>query len=166
MDRLHDIFRGTHHHLRIVAVDDDRVARFDPRQHVGRAADDRNVERACHDRHVTERRAFLEDEAAQTRAVVVEQLGRSHVARDDDHVVGLRARVGRRASGETQQQPVGQVLQIGEALADVGIGRLAHARPHVVEGALHARLGGEARVDRLAHAIAPAAIVDEHAEGF
>ena len=70
------------------------------------------------------------------------------------------------AAGQAQQQPVGEILQVAQPLADVGIGRLAEPRAHVVEGALHARLGGEARADRLAHALDPAAIVDEHAEGL
>ena len=74
--------------------------------------------------------------------------------------------IGGDAAGQAQQQAVGEILQVAEPLADVGIGRLAEPRAHVVEGALHARLGGEARADRLAHALEPAAIVDEHAEGL
>ena len=78
----------------------------------------------------------------------------------------MRRRVRDGAAGQSQQHPVGEVLQVAQPLADVGIGRLAKPRANIVEAALHARLGGEARADRLAYALEPAAVVDEHAEGF
>ena len=112
------------------------------------------------------RRALLEHQAAQPRAVVVEQLGRPHVAGDDDHVVGQRSRIDGSPAGKPQQQPVGEILQVTQPLADIGIGRLAEPCANIVEAALHARLGGEARPDRFADALEPAAIVDEHAEGL
>ena len=45
-------------------VDHDRVARLDACQHIGRAPDDRDVEGTRHDRHVAQRRALFQHEAA------------------------------------------------------------------------------------------------------
>ena len=70
------------------------------------------------------------------------------------------------ARPESRSSAVGEILQVAQPLADIGIGRLAEPCTHIVETTLHARLGGEARPDRFADALEPAAIVDEHAEGF
>ena len=88
MDGLQDVFGRPHQDLGVVAVDHDGIARLDARQHVRRAADDRDIERPGHDGDVAHRRSLLEHQTAQPRAVVVEQLRRPHVAGDDDHVVG------------------------------------------------------------------------------
>ena len=79
---------------------------------------------------------------------------------------GKAAGIDSDAAGQAQQQAIGEILQVAQPLADVGIGRLAEPRAHVVEGALHARFAGEARSDRLAHPLDPAAVVGEHAEGL
>ena len=127
---------------REVAIPDEGIARLHARQHALGTADDGNFQSARHDRDVAECGALLQHNAAQTCTVVVEQFGRPHVAGDHDHVVGLAALIGGGASGETQQQPIGEVLQIREPLADVRVRRLPHARAHVVEGALNGRFRG------------------------
>jgi hypothetical protein len=70
------------------AVDDHRIVRVGDADRVGDFADRRNAERAGDDRDMGVRRAFLEHEAAQPLAVVIEQRRRPHVARDQDCVVG------------------------------------------------------------------------------
>ncbi len=166
VDILQDVLGGPHQHLGMVAIDHDGIAWLDARQHVGRTADNRNIQGTRHDRDVAERRALLEHHAAQARAVVVEQLGRPHVASDDDHVLGQAAGIDGDTAGQAQQQAIGEILQVAQPLTDVGVGRLAEPRAHVVEGALHAGFAGETRGDRLAHPLDPAAIVGEHAEGL
>ena len=51
-------------------------------------ADRGDAERARHDGHMRGRPAFLQHQAAQPRAVVVEQRRRAHGAGDQDGVVG------------------------------------------------------------------------------
>ena len=60
-----------------LGVDDDRIARVDALDHAARLADRGNAERARHDGDVALPAAVLDDEPAEPRAVVVEQLGRA-----------------------------------------------------------------------------------------
>ena len=64
------------------------------------------------------------------------------------------------------QQAVGEIVEIVQALAQIGIGLAQHAGAVVGLHALDGGLGGEARGHRLAHAPEPALVVGEHAEGF
>ena len=166
IDALKDVLGRPNEDLGIVAIDDDRIAGLHAGQHIGRPADDGNVEGTRDNGDMAECRTLFEHHAAQPRAVIVEQLGGAHVARDDDHVIGQRAGIDGGAAGKAQQQAVAEILQIAQPLADIGICGLSKPGAHIVEGALHACLGREARVDGLAHALDPAAIVDEHAERF
>ena len=84
--RLH-VGRRPHVHVAGRAVDDDRVARIDEAGGVGDLADRRDAERARDDRDVRGRAAFLQHQAAQPLAVVVEQRRRPHRARDQDRVL-------------------------------------------------------------------------------
>lgn len=70
------------------AVDDDGVAGIGDAGRVRDFADGGNAERAGHDRDVGIGGAFLQHDAAQALAVVVEQRRWAHRARDDDGVVG------------------------------------------------------------------------------
>ena len=94
--------------------------------------------------------ALLEHEPAQALAVVVEQLGRSHGAGDDDRILRQAARR-RRAdpAREQPQQAVGQIVDIVQPVARMRVGHAQHARARVVAHALHRGLGGEAREQRL-----------------
>ena len=73
-----------------------------------------------------------------------------------------------RAVGAQQvlQQPVAQVVEVGVALADVGIANLGHALAGIQQDALHRRLGGQAAVDGFADPLEPAAVLGEHAIGL
>ena len=149
------------------AVDDDRVARLDQRGGVADLADRRDAERPGDDGDVARRPALLEDEAAQARAVVVEERCRSHGAGDDDGVVGKRAALGHEvAADEAVQQAVGEVVEVVQPVAQIGVGLAQHAGAVVRLHALDGGLRGQARQHRLAHAAQPALIVGEHAEGL
>ena len=111
--------------------------------------------------------ALLEDDAAQLGAVIVEELGRPHVARHHDGVLRkIAARRGGDLAGEDAQQPVGEIVEIVHALAQIGIGRAHHARPVVALHALDRGFGGEPGLDRLAQPVHPAPVMREHAEGL
>ena len=106
-------------------------------------------------------------DAAQLGAVIVEEFGRPHVARDDDGILRqVAARRGGDLAGQDAQQPVGQIVEIMHALAQIGIGRAHHAGAVVVLHALDRGFGGQAGLDRLAQPVHPAAVMREHAEGF
>ncbi len=63
-------------------------------------------------------------------------------------------------------QPVGELVKIMQALAQIGIGGAQHAGAGVGLHALDRRLGGEAGGNRLFQAMHPAAVVGEHSVGF
>ena len=113
------------------------------------------------------RAAFLEHEAAQALAVVVEQLGGTHGAGDQDGVLRQVAG-GRRAdpAGQHAQQAVGEIVDVVQPLARVRIDLAQHAGAGVVAHALHGGLGGQAGEQRLVEPAPPAAVVGEHAEGL
>ena len=102
------------------------------------------------------RPAFLEHEAAQPLAVVVEQRRRAHRAGDQDGV--LRQALARRrvvAAGQLAHQAVGEVVEIVQALAQIGVGLPQHAGAGVGLHALDRGLGGQAGHHRLVAACAP-----------
>ena len=110
---------------------------------------------------------LLQHEAAQPLAVVVEQRRRPHRARDEDGV--LRQVLARRrmvAAEQLAQQAVGEVVEIVQALAQIGIGLAQHAGAGVGLDALDRRLGGQAGRHRLFELVHPAAVMGEHAVGF
>ena len=103
------------------------------------------------------------------RAVVVEQIGRAHGARDQHGVVRqlgrlappLRGRPDRMRSRRSDSSS--RSLQ---PLVPVGVGLAQHARAGVVLHPLDGGLGRHAAPDRLVHAAQPAAVVGEHAVGL
>ena len=162
-----DVGRRTQMHVAGGAVDDDGVARLDQAGGVGDFADRRNAERARHDRNVRGRPAFLQDQPAQSFAVVVEQRRRAHRARDQNCVFRqLLARGRVILPHQHAHQPVGEIVEVVQPVAQIGIGGAQHARAGVGLHALDAGLGGEAGRHRLAHLVQPALVVAEHAVGF
>ncbi len=88
----------------------------------------------------------LQHEAAQFGAVIIEQRGRSHGARDDDGIVRQFVVRGDEAlAGQLVQQAIGEIVEIMQALAQIGIGLALQLGARVVLHALDRRLGGEAR---------------------
>ena len=158
---------GPHMHVAGRAVDDDGIAGIGHAGGVGDLADRRDAERARDDRDVRVGPAFLQHEPAQPLAVVVEQRRRPHGAGDQDGV--LRQAVARRRVVLAEQlvhQPVGELVEIVQALAQIGVGRAQHAGAGVRLHALDRGLGGEAGRHRLVQAVHPAAVVGEHAVGL
>ena len=114
------------------------------------------------------RPAFLQHQAAQALAVVVEQRRRSHRARDQDGVLRQTARATARDRWPMQlaHQAVGEVVEIVQALAQIGIGLPQHAGAGVGLHALDRGLRGQAGHHRFFELVHPAAVVGEHAIGF
>ena len=160
-----DIGHRPQMHLTILAVDDGHVAVFGHGDRARHLADDGNAERAGDDHHMAGRRTLFEHEAAQTLAPIVEQLGRAHIARNDDGIVDLVDRA-IDASDQLAKQPVGEIVEIMHPLADVRVGQMHHARAHVRLNLLDRRLGRQPVAHRLFQAPHPAAIMGEHPIGF
>ena len=157
----------TNEDLASAAVDDDGASGIHKVDQPFGLADGGNAQRARHDGDVAGAPALLQHHAAQLRAVIIEKLGRAHVAGDHDRVhrqVGARRRGDR--PRQDAQQPVRQVVEVVHALAQIRIGCARHARAVVILHALDGRFRGEARVDRLAQAVHPALVMGEHADGF
>ena len=112
------------------AVDDDGVAGVGDAGGVGDLAHRRDAERAGDDRHVRIGAAFLEHEPAQALAVVIQQRRRTHGAGDQHGI--LRQPVARRRVVLAEQlvhQPVGELVEIVQALAQIGsVARSMRAR--------------------------------------
>ena len=130
-------------------------------------ADRRNSERPRHDRDVGIGGAFLQHQAAQALAIIIEQGRRPHRARDQDGVVGqLLARRRVVLSDQLPHQPMAEVFEVVQAVAQIGIGGAQHSRAGIGLHALDRGLGGEAGGDRLMQLVRPAVIIGEHAVGF
>ena len=151
----------------MVAVDDHRVAIVDALRCLGDAADDRNVESPRDDRDMGRRRAFLQHQSLDPPAGVIQQLGRPHRMRDEDEF-GRRVCGGRtgRLPGEHLLQTICEILQIEQALAQIGFGDLHHPAARFVAHLLHRRLGREPAAHRLVDPPEPAAIGGEHPIGL
>ena len=63
-------------------------------------------------------------------------------------------------------QPVGEIVEVVQPLAQIGIGGAQHAGAGVGLHALDAGFGGEAGHHRLAQPVQPALVMREHAVGF
>ena len=149
------------------AVNDDGVARIDDAGGVVDVADRRNAERARHDGDMRMRAAFLQHQTAQPLAVVIEQRRRTHRAGDQDGI--LRQVLARRrviAAGELTHQPVGEVVEVVQPLAQERIGLAQHAGAGIRLHAFDRGLGGEPGHHRFFELVNPAAVVGEHAVGF
>ncbi len=123
-----------------------------------------DAERARDDRDMAARAAFLEDQPAQLGAVVVEQGRRAHGARDDDRIVRHGGAVGEIVlASELMQQPVGEIVEIVQPVAQIRVGLALHPRSDVVLHAFDGGLGGKSGHHRLAQPAHPAAVVGENA---
>lgn len=107
--------------------------------------DARYPQRPRHDDDVSGARSLLQDQPAQVLAVVVEQFGRPHVAGDDDRILGQFAAAGVFApSGKLAQQPVGEIVEIVQALAQERVGLARKLRTAVVLNPFHRGLRRQA----------------------
>ena len=148
-----------------VAVDDDRVALLDDLGDVGNVAHGRNRQRAGDDRQMARGARLLEHKPAQTRPVVVEERGRTHRARNEDGAFRqLFGQQDEALTRELMQEPVGDVGQIMQPIAQIRIGLSLQLGARIVLNALDRGLGGEARTHRLPQTTQPAAVMRDHAE--
>ena len=151
----------------MLAVQGDAVAGLDLGERAGHPADHRDVERLGDDRDMGGQGALLEDHAAQPRPIVFQKLGGAQRTGHQDELARQHRRVGQQAApGEVHQQPVGQRIEIGQPLLEIGIGDMRHAQPGLLLDAAHRGLRRETGADRLAHVAPPAGVMGEHAVGF
>ncbi len=103
-------------------IDDDQIVRIDPFGGAPNAAHDRNIHGACDDRHVGSGRAVFENDALEFANTKIKQLGRTHVARDQNDLVrqGRVQHVG--PALQPVDQAVRQIIHVRQARADVGSG--------------------------------------------
>ncbi len=161
-----DVGRGPQMHRPGEPVDDNVVARLTHRNYIFGLPDCHQPHRARHDGHMRRRRAILEHHGPQFGAVIFEQFGRAHIARHQNGVVG-HFLAGHRAVGcQNAQQPVCQIVEIVQTLANIGIGLAQHARAGVVLHTLNRSFRREARIDRLLEPAHPAPIMGKHAIGL
>ena len=112
-------------------------------------------------------RAVLQDQGAQSHGIVVEQIGRPHGPGDDHDVVGQGAGPGDRpTAGQVQQHPIRQILEVVEAVAQIGVAETRPPSRHRVVHAPNRRLGRQSSIDGFSDPGDPAAILRKHAVGL
>ena len=115
-------------HPPLAAVDDHHLAVAEAAEGAPDLPHHGDLQRPRDDGGVAGGRAFLQDHGAQPRPVVLQQLRGAEIARDDHHVVAVAAgRAPFVLAGEVIAQPVAEFVEVGQALAQIGVGRRVHA---------------------------------------
>ena len=154
-------------HLALVTVDDDGIAVLRHRDGANHLTGDGYADGTRDDDDMAGDRTLFQHQPAQALARIVEKLGRAHGAGDDDGIARQRVGHGFRPSAQQQlEQPVGEIVEIAHALAQIGVGHVQHARAHVALHLLDRGFRRQAVADRFLEPAHPAAIVGEHAVGF
>jgi hypothetical protein len=167
LEGLDQAGRRAHVDHALIGIEQERVAIAHLATQRPHAAHHRNAHRPRHDHDMGGQRAFLEDHPLEAAAVVFEQFGRAQIARDQDRVGLEPHRRGRaQLARDDPQQAVRQVFKVVHAVGEQRIVDLAHPHAGVLLDALDGGLGGEAGIDRLVDAAAPAFVVGEHPVGF
>ena len=153
------------HELALVGVHHRLVARLGGVQHAARAADRGDAEGAGQDRGVAGGAGLLDRHAGNARGCA------SRATRPDPgggRAGWRRAGIGGAATSPSKrgEQPAGEILHVGEALAQVGVADAAHAVVQFAGDALHRGLGGNAAADHLGDPAQPAGIGGDQAVGF
>ncbi len=93
-------------------------------------ADGHEPERLGDDRHVRDRRALFQHHRPHLGAVIFEQLGRTHVAGDENGVLRqFLAAIAGAVAGQHAQQAVGEIVEVVQPILDVGsVDRIIRAR--------------------------------------
>jgi len=103
-----DVLARANEDLGVVAIDDDEIAGLDLGQDILGAAHDGDVEGPRDDRDMGGGRPLFEHQRLQSAAVVIEEFGRPHRARNEDEFLGqLGGGRGRHLAGEMLLQAVG-----------------------------------------------------------
>ena len=148
-----------------VAVDQDRVA---VQRLLGDALgmnDKRDRKRPRDDGGVACDRAFLQHDATQ-RAPVIQELRRPDIAGHKDRVVGHLCAGVLALARQQPQQPVRQIIEVVQALAQVGVRHGLHPGAGRRLLLFHGCLSGQAPGDVLFHAPHPAAGIGKHPVGL
>ena len=110
-------------------------------------------------------RPFLQQEATKPGPVVLEEVGGTQIPGDEDRVVGQFPRHASIAR-QVAQEPVVQVFQVVQALAQVGVPGLAQARAMLGAHPFDGGLGRQSVAHGVFEAPVPAAVVREHPIGL
>ncbi len=110
-------------------------------------------------------RAFLQQQAAQLVARIFQQVRRSQVLGHQNGVVGQVA-LARMIARHQPQQTVGQILEVVQPFADIGIAGVGEAGAVLVADAVHGGLGRQAGTHGLFQRPVPAPVVGEHPIGL
>ncbi len=102
------------------------------------------------------RAGFLDRHAGDAAGVPVQQFCRAQAPGQQDRT--LRHRRTGNFAGQRGQQPIGQILHVGEALAQIGVADAAHPVMQLAGDTLHRGFGGQAAADHLRHAAQPPGI--------
>ena len=125
------------------------------------------AERAGDDGDMARGARLLQHQTAQPGAVVIEQRRRAHRAGDENGVFRQFVRQQNEAlAGKLMQQAIGDVGQVVEPIAQIGISLALQLGAGVVLDALDRGLSGQAGAHRLTQPAQPAAIVRDHSEGL
>jgi hypothetical protein len=149
----------------ILAIDDDRIAVFRQRGNAGDLAHHRNAHGAGNDHHMAGNGPIFENKSADRSPWIVKQFRCPHGAGHDDGVLRQTLAAGHK-TGQLPEQPVGEVVEIMQPLAQIGIRHVDHAGSGVALHLLHRRLAGQSVADRFLELAHPAAIMGKHPVGF
>ncbi len=125
------------------------------------AAHRRQTQGSGHDGGVAGGAGFLDGNARDAPGVPVQQLRRTQPSGHQDRAVGLRR--GHGLAVECPQQSAGDVLEVGQPFAQIGVGDAPHPVAQVADDALHGRFRGQAALDRRSDAGQPAGVGGDHA---
>ncbi len=127
--------------------------------------DQRNGQRARNNRGMAADRAIFQNNAFKF-APVFQQFARPDIAGNKHGVFGHLGASICALPCQKAQQLIGQIIQILQPFAQIGIGHRFHAGPCGGLLFLHGGLGREAALDVFFHAAQPTARIGEHAIGF
>jgi|GEM_PF-6531742 len=163
-----DIARRPQVNVARFGVDDHWIASGNPFDDTPRLSNSRQPKGPRDDGHVALATTFLDNEAAQLRAVVVQKLGRPHGTCDQNCIVGQLKPFPRGccATGQDAQQPVRKIVKITQPLPPVGIVLPQHPGTRGVLHPLDRRFRGKPLPHSRLEPTHPAAVVGEHAVGF
>ena len=161
------IGRGPHMHIPARPVYNDGVPGVGHAGGIVDPADRGDAQGARDYRDMRVGATLLENKPAQALAIILKQRCRPHRAGYDDRVF-RQAIACRRVilPKQLMHQPVGELVQIVQALAQIRIGGAQHARACVRLHALDCGLGGEAGRHRFFQPVHPSAVIGKHAIGL
>jgi hypothetical protein len=151
----HHLALRAQHQVALVGIQHRLVAGLRRLPRAAWGGERRQAEGAGQDGGMAGRRGLLDHHPGDAAGVPFEQLGRAQPAGQQQ---GARRHRRRLPAIEGGEQAADQVLDIGQALAQVGVGHAAHAVAQVGGDAVHRGLGRKPAAHRIGHALQPAAV--------